>query len=60
MKDQINKLTEAQAKYWLDIAISNLESAIYTESRETTMTCAENLGAIKARIETLAKSNEEQ
>jgi len=59
MKDQINKLTEAQAKYWLDIAISNLESAIYTESRETIMTCAENLGAIKIQIETLANNNKQ-
>jgi hypothetical protein len=57
MKDQINKLTEAQAKELLDIAISNLEAAIYTESRETLMTCAESLGIIKTKIEILSEEN---
>jgi hypothetical protein len=57
MKDQINKLTEAQAKELLDIAISNLEITIYTESREAFMICAQNLGAMKMQIETLSEEN---
>jgi hypothetical protein len=60
MKDQINKLTEAQAKELLKLAMKYLELAVYAESHYDKMTAAENLGFLSNEIELFAKSNEEQ
>jgi hypothetical protein len=58
MKDQINKLTEAQAKELLVAAMENFQSAVYAESNTEEMACAKNLGVLKNKIESLAKSNQ--
>jgi hypothetical protein len=59
MKDQINKLTEAQAKELLIAAMRNYETSVYAEEHYRKMQCAENLGAMKMQIETLAKTNKQ-
>jgi len=59
MKDQINKLTEAQAKELLIAAMKNYEYAIYAEQHGEKMESAESLGAMKMEIESLANSNKQ-
>jgi hypothetical protein len=59
MKDQINKLTEAQAKELLDAAMRNLERSVYAEHHYDKMKASENLGFLSNKIESLAKSNEQ-
>jgi hypothetical protein len=54
MKEQIDKLTEKQAKDLLFNALQALEHSVYAETHEVKMACAENLGVIKSRIETLS------
>jgi hypothetical protein len=57
MKDQINKLTEAQAKELLGLAMEEFRFSVYEHSKEES---AQVLGWLTRKIETLAKSNEEQ
>jgi hypothetical protein len=59
MKDQINKLTEAQAKELLDVVLHNYEVSVYAENYTEKMWLAENLGAMKMEIELLANSNKQ-
>ena len=57
MKDEINKLTEAQSKELLDVVLHNYEVSVYAENYTEKMLLAEKLGTLKNKIETLAKSN---
>lgn len=60
MKEQIEKLTEAQAKLLLDLAMIWLKRSVFAETHAEKLTAATYLGLISAQIETLAKSNKEQ
>jgi hypothetical protein len=57
IQDQIQKLTEAQAKLLLEYAMRDLRNAIYTPSLANDATM---LGWLTQKIETLAKENTEQ
>ncbi len=56
MKDQINKLTEAQAKELLEMAMQEFRSTVYDYDSGT---AAQMLGFITAKIESLANNNEQ-
>jgi hypothetical protein len=55
--DQIQKLTEAEAKLLLEYAMRDLRHAIYNPSPANDAT---NLGWLTQKIETLAQENTEQ
>ena len=57
IQDQIQNLTEAQAKLLLEYAMRDLRNAIYTPSPANDAT---TLGWLTQKIETLAKENTEQ
>jgi len=57
MQDQIQKLTEAEAKLLLGYAMSDLRNAIYNPSPTNDVT---HLGWLTQKIETLAQENTEQ
>jgi hypothetical protein len=57
MQDQIQKLTEAQAKLLLGYALKDMRNAIYTPSPALDAT---QLGWLTQKIETLSKENTEQ
>ena len=57
MKEQIAKLTEAEAKLLLEYAMRDLRNAIYNPSPVVDAT---TLGWLTQKIETLAKENTEQ
>jgi hypothetical protein len=57
MQDQIQKLTEAQAKLLLEYAMRDLCNAIYTPSPANDAT---HLGWLTQKIENLAQENTEQ
>jgi hypothetical protein len=57
MQDQIQKLTEEQAKLLLEYAMLDLRNAIYTPSPALDAT---QLGWLTQKIETLSKENTEQ
>ena len=57
IQDQIQKLTEAQAKLLLEYAMRDLRNAIYMPSPANDAT---NLGWLTQKIETLSKENTEQ
>jgi len=54
MQDQIQKLTEAQAKLLLEYAMSDLRNAIYNPAPTNDATL---LGWLTQKIETLSKEN---
>jgi len=54
IQDQIQNLTEAQAKLLLEYAMRDLRNAIYTPSPANDAT---NLGWLTQKIETLAQEN---
>jgi len=58
MKQHIEKLTEEQAKALLELAMIQLNAAIYAETHLAHMEAAEKLGMLRQRIESTAKSNE--
>ena len=57
IQDQIQKLTEAQAKLLLEYAMRDLRNAIYTPAPALDAT---QLGWLTQKIETLAQENTEQ
>jgi len=57
MQNQIQKLTEAQAKLLLEYAMRDLRNAIYNPSPAVDVT---TLGWLTQTIETLAQENTEQ
>ena len=57
MNEQIEKLTEAQAKLLLEYAMTDLRNAIYSPRPDND---AEHLGWLTGKIESLAKENTEQ
>jgi hypothetical protein len=57
MQDQIQKLTEAEAKLLLGYALKDLRNAIYTPSPALDAT---QLGWLTQKIETLAQENTEK
>jgi hypothetical protein len=57
IQDQIQNLTEAQAKLLLEYAMRDLRNAIYMSSSEVD---AITLGWLTQKIETLAQENTEQ
>jgi hypothetical protein len=57
IQDQIQKLTEAQAKLFLEYAMQDLRNAIYSPSPANDATL---LGWLTQKIETLSKENSEQ
>jgi hypothetical protein len=57
MQDQIQKLTEAEAKLILQFAMQDLRNAIYSPSPANDAT---HLGWLTQKIETLAQENTEQ
>jgi hypothetical protein len=57
IQDQIQNLTEAQAKLLLEYAMRDLRNAIYMPSPANDAT---NLGWLTQKIETLSKENTEQ
>jgi hypothetical protein len=57
MQDQIQNLTEAQAKRLLEYAMRDLRNAIYNPAPSVD---ASTLGWLTQKIETLAQENSEQ
>ena len=57
IQDQIQKLTEAQAKLLLEYALKDMRNAIYTPSPALDAT---QLGWLTQTIEKLSKENTEQ
>jgi hypothetical protein len=57
IQDQIQNLTEAQAKFLLEYALKDLRNAIYNPSPAID---ASTLGWLTQKIETLAQENTEQ
>ena len=57
MKEQIENLTEAEAKMLLQFAMQDLRSAIYDPQASYD---AAQLGWLTGKIETLSKENTEQ
>jgi hypothetical protein len=54
MKEQIDKLTEKQAKHLLTLAMIFLRDSVYADKPSDRMKSAENLGRIIKQIETLS------
>jgi hypothetical protein len=58
MKDQIQKLTEGQAKYLLGYAMAALQTAVYATEHLDRMNAAQRFGEIVCEIELKAEGSE--